>query len=117
MTVTEIGKDLVALCRQGQFDTATARHYAPSIVSIEADGQTGSGIDAIIEKGNWWMENHEIHGVEVEGPFVAGDQFVVRFALDITPKATGTRMLAVEVGVYSIIDEKIVEEKFYDLNA
>jgi ketosteroid isomerase-like protein len=33
--------------------------------------------------------------------------------MDITPKATGERIMMDEVGVYTVEDGKIVEERFY----
>ena len=67
------------------------------------------GVEA---KGAWWYANHEIHDVKVEGPYVHGDQFVVRFTMDVTPK-DGKRMSMDEVGVYTVLDGKIVEERFF----
>ena len=55
---------------------------------------------------------HEIHSVEVEGPYVNGNQFVVRFTMDVTPKG-GQRMQKDEMGVYTLADGKIVEERFF----
>ena len=55
----------------------------------------------------------QIHGVQVEGPYVNGDQFVVRFKMDLTPKATGERRTMDEVGLYTVKDGKIVEERFF----
>jgi ketosteroid isomerase-like protein len=53
----------------------------------------------------------------VEGPYVNGDEFVVRFTMDVTPKATGKRMKMDEVGVYSVKNGKIVAERFCYLQA
>ncbi len=71
------------------------------------------GKEALKQKGQWWQENHEVHGGSVEGPYVNGDQFAVRFKFDITPKATGERVTMDEVGVYTVKNGKITEERFY----
>ena len=71
------------------------------------------GKEAVKQKSDWWRENHEVHGGSVEGPFVNGDQFAVYFQMDITPKATGERMTLNEVGLYTVKDGKVVEERFY----
>ena len=55
--------------------------------------------------------NHTVHKAEVEGPYVHGDQFVVRFKMDVTPKG-GKRMSLDEVGLYTVKNGKIVEERF-----
>ena len=47
-----------------------------------------------------WNANHEVHDLKVEGPYVHGDQFVVRFKLDVTPKGE-KRIHLDEVGLYT----------------
>lgn len=115
MTVTEIAKDLVALCKQGQFEEAMPRYYADDIVSVEADGPNpeSRGIEAVKEKSKWWMENMTVHSVEVFGPFTNGDQFVAGFHMDVTNKMDGERSQMSEVGVYTVRDSKIVDERFF----
>jgi ketosteroid isomerase-like protein len=48
---------------------------------------------------------------------VNGDQFVVRFTMDVTPKETGKRVKMDEIGVYTVLNGKIVAERFYYLQA
>jgi predicted ester cyclase len=43
---------------------------------------------------------------------VHGDQFVVRFKMDVTPKGK-QRMSFDEVGLYTVKNGKIVEESFF----
>ena len=67
MSVMEIGKELVALCREGKNLEAIEKFYSPDIESVEAMampgmGQTQRGIEAIKGKTKWWYDNHEIHG-------------------------------------------------------
>jgi ketosteroid isomerase-like protein len=115
MGVREIAEDLAAMCRAGQFDESGEKYWADDVVSIEAmDGDMAEvrGKDGVRSKGEWWAANHEIHAVEVEGPYVNGDQFAVRFKMDITPKG-GERMSMDEVGVYTVRGGKIVEERFF----
>jgi hypothetical protein len=50
--------------------------------------------------------------VKTEGPYVHGHQFVVRFSMDITPKGE-SRMTMDEVGLYTVMEGKIVEERFF----
>ena len=63
-------------------------------------------------KGEWWANNHEVHGVEIEGPYLQGDQFAVRFKMDVTPKGA-ERMTLDEIGLYTIRAGKIAEERFF----
>ena len=119
MSVADVAKALVAKCSQGQFEEAMKAHYAPNIVSIEPCGNEQmparqEGIEAIEAKGRWWVENHEIHSMEVNGPFVGdGDQFAVQFKMDVTFKPTGSRMQNTEMALYTVKDGKIVQEEFF----
>jgi ketosteroid isomerase-like protein len=116
MTVQDIANDLVALCRAGDFDTPGQKYWADDVLSVEAmpgDMAEVRGKDAVKGKGDWWAANHEVHSSEVEGPYVNGDQFVVRFKMDLTQKASGDRIQMDEVGLYTVKDGKIVEERFF----
>ena len=55
-------------------------------------GQTQKGIEAIKGENTWWVENHEMHGGEVDGSFLDGNQSIVQFNNDVTPQQTGNRM-------------------------
>jgi hypothetical protein len=114
MTTSDIAHDLVALCKAGKFDEAGEKYWADDVVSVEAmgDDAVSHGKDAARGKGEWWAGAHEIHSVEVEGPYVNGDQFAVRFKMDITVKETGARQQMDEVGVYMLKNGKIAEERF-----
>jgi ketosteroid isomerase-like protein len=117
----EVGKKLVDLCKQGKFKEATDTLYSPNIVSVEAGAPPGQsakseGIAAVKAKGEWWEKNHEVHKAEVAGPWPNGDRFIVRFTMDITPKAgpmAGKRMTMDETGLYTVKDGKVVHEEFF----
>jgi ketosteroid isomerase-like protein len=115
MGIAEIAADFAALCAAGQSREAARRHWAEDVVSIEpfpGDMAVAKGREAVFAKHDWWEENHEIHGVEVGGPWIHGDQFALTFALDVTPKGGG-RVRMDEVGVYTVRGGKIVEERFF----
>ncbi|MES0136089.1 nuclear transport factor 2 family protein [Mesorhizobium sp. M0016] len=104
------------MLQQGDHLGAGEKYNADDIVSLEAmEGPMAiaRGKEALRQKGEWWQENHEVHGGSVEGPYVNGDQFAVRFKFDITPKATGERVTMDEVGLYTVKNGKITEERFY----
>jgi len=117
----DVGKKLVALCREGQTKEVMDQLYAPNIVSVEAmsDGKMPArteGIDGIRGKAKWWYDNHTIHSGKVEGPWPHGDRFIVRFTYDVTPKAgqmAGKRMTIDEAALYTVKDGKIVHEEFF----
>ncbi|HWA84744.1 MAG TPA: nuclear transport factor 2 family protein [Opitutus sp.] len=115
LSIAEIAHHLVALCRDGRWDEAVERHYSENIISVEPAGEDreSRGLAAVKAKGEWWLENHEVHGCEIEGPFVGADKFVVRFTLDVTFKPTAQRKSLDELGLYTVADGKIVHEQFY----
>ena len=116
MTIAELAKDFTDLLKQGNDEAAASKYNADNIVSYEAmEGPMAvcEGKEALKQKGDWWRENHEVHSVNVEGPFVNADQFAVRFKYDITQKQTGKRITMDEVGVYTVKDDKVVAERFY----
>ena len=115
MSTHDIAHDLVALCKEGKFDEAGEKYWADDVVSAEpmGDNPVSHGKDAARGKGEWWVNNHEIHSIEVEGPYVNGDQFTVRFKMDITMKESGQRMAMDEHALYTIKDGKIAEERFF----
>lgn len=115
MHTKDVANELVALCRQGQNMVAVDKFYAPNIVSLEVQDPMRElkGIDAVKGKGQWWEANHEVHGGSVNGPWVNGDNFVVEFKFDITPKATGQRTEMHEFAYYTVENGKIVKEQFF----
>jgi ketosteroid isomerase-like protein len=116
MSTAEVAKDFTDLLKANDHEGAGQKYNADNIVSYEAmEGPMSicHGKDAVREKGEWWRANNEVHGGSVEGPYVNGDQFVVRFKMDITPKESGQRVSMDEVGVYTVNDGLIVEERFF----
>ncbi|MGZ8405627.1 MAG: SnoaL-like domain-containing protein [Nitrospira sp.] len=117
MTTMDIAKEMAALCREGKNQEAIDRYYSPNIESIETCAMPGMdqiqrGIQAIKGKNQWWVENHEVHGGTVEGPYPNGDRFILHFKYDVTPKQTGKRMTLDETGLYTVQDGKITKEEF-----
>ena len=115
MSTQDIADDLVALCKEGKFGEAGEKYWADDVLSVEPMGENAKvqGKAAARGKGEWWSTNHVVHGVEVEGPYVNGDQFAVHFKMDVTPKASGQRMTMDEMGIYTVRGDKIAEERFF----
>jgi hypothetical protein len=113
VTTPDLARDFTNLLKSGQHDAAAAKYNAPDIVSYEAmDGPMAvcRGPEEIRKKGERWVENHEVHDMRIDGPYVNGDEFVVRFCFDVTIKQNGQRMMFDEAGVYRIVNGKIVSE-------
>lgn len=122
MSVESVAKSLVSLCREGKFFEAMEAHYADGIVSVEAAGNEQmpavmEGIEAVRGKSQWWSDNHEVHSLEILGPYFNQDQFSLHMKLDVTFKPSGARSTMNEVCLYDVQNDKIVKEHFfYDLS-
>jgi ketosteroid isomerase-like protein len=116
MTTTEIAEAFAALCKANKGDEAAAIYWSDDVVSIEPMDDPMArleGREAVLKKHAWWESTFEMHGGSVEGPFVHGDQFALRFQLDATNRETGERSEMTEIGLYTVRDGKVVEERFF----
>ena len=94
--------------------------YAENAESVEAvvppgrDVRIAKGRGAIKAKREDWLATHDIHKLDVDGPFVhPPNRFGVRFEAEVTQKATGQHMTLREVAVYTVEEGKIVREEFF----
>jgi len=120
-TIESVARELVELCRAGRNLDAINALYAPEIVSLEPAGNDQfpartTGIDAIRKKNQWWFDAFEVRRHEVEGPYINGDQFAVKYIFEATEKKTGTQQDLAEIGVYTVKDGKIAQERFFTLS-
>jgi len=103
MNTQELAKAFTDLCAKGELEAAGKKFWSDDIVSREpmtGDMAELKGRKAVEGKNQWWNANHEVHNFKVEGPYVHGDQFVVRFKGEVTPKGQ-KRMHLDEVGLYT----------------
>ena len=115
MSTQEVARSFTALCRAGKFDEAGHKFWADKVISIEPmSGPMAhlEGRKAVEAKGKWFSENNTVHDVKVEGPFVNGNEFTLRFEMEVTPKGK-TREKMVEVAVYKVMGDKVIEERFF----
>lgn len=115
MTTWEVAQAFAALCRSGAFEAAGAQFWADDVASVEAmEGPMARtvGAAAVKAKGDWWNANHDVHSVAIEGPWPNGDQFALLFRMDYTPKG-GARVQTDEIGLYTVREGRIVEERFF----
>lgn len=115
MSVADIAKQFTQALNKGDYAEAES-FWADDIVSIEAmEGpmHEARGREAVHGKGEWWTANHEVHSFETHGPYLNGDQFALRFSIDVTRKQSGERVQMEEVGLYTVRGDKITEERFY----
>ncbi len=120
-TLKRTADTLVEYCKTHQEAKGLDELYDPNCVSVEAqampgtDGREITGVDGIKGKHDWWGENFEVHGSDVQGPYLHGDdRFSVIFEIDTTNKMSGERSQMKEVAVYTTnADGKIMREEFF----
>jgi hypothetical protein len=118
MTTQEIGKKYVELVGAGRREECLATLFSPLATSAEAVAPPGreravQGIEALRAKSRFFLENHEVHRAELFGPYPHQDRFAVRFVFDVTFKPTGERRAIDEIGLFTVVDGKIVGEEFF----
>ncbi|MEO0895305.1 MAG: SnoaL-like domain-containing protein [Bacteroidota bacterium] len=118
MTTQDVANKWAEYCRTGQYDKAWEELYAQHCASIEMPGAQGfpqriEGMDAIKVKGEHFEAMVEtFHGVEIEGPVVAGNHFSATMKMDVTFKGMDRR-IDEEICVFHVENGKIVSEQFF----
>ncbi|MFC3999992.1 nuclear transport factor 2 family protein [Nocardiopsis sediminis] len=114
----EVADAYVAAFRGGDLARA-GELMAPDMVRVsplEGTGDAGEirGLDAIMANAARLTAEYDIRGVDVQGPFVSGDRFAVRFAFDQVHVPTGHRADTVKMCLYTVVGGRIArEEVFY----
>ncbi len=118
MSTQEIAEKLTQHCRDHTEAEALETLYSDDAESIEPmamEGQSpvSSGKGAIAAKHEWWAQNFEVHGAEVDGPYLNGTSFSLVFEIDATDKNSGERWKAKEIALYETDGDKIIRESFF----
>jgi hypothetical protein len=117
MSTQQVAARFMELCKQAKNFDAMEELYSDGIVSVEAvagpSGLETAGKKAVIEKSKKWAAGYEIHGGDVDGPYLAAEKFAVTFIFDVTEKASARRSKNREVAVYTVEDGKITREEFF----
>jgi ketosteroid isomerase-like protein len=113
VNIQQIANDVVILIREGKNKQAKNLYYADDIVSIEGNGDTLQGIEAIRQKStDWSAQVAQIHSASVSEPLVAADHFSLHIKMDISYK-NGYRAVMDEIAVYGVKDGKIAFEQYF----
>lgn len=114
-TPLEVAQAVVGLLRAGAAHEVEDKWLASGIESVEGVGASMAwkGKKAVQKKYRDWEADHEIHTMNVEGPWVGATGFAVRYAIDVTQKSTGQRSQMEEIAVYTVKNGKIVREEFH----
>ena len=113
-TPAEIGADVAAMLRNQIRDREIWDKWwdGDRIASIEGDGSTWTGREALNAKNEAWEAENEILGFEIKGPFVGATGFALHFDVKIKNRANGETMQMAEVAVYTVENGKVVREEF-----
>jgi ketosteroid isomerase-like protein len=119
MSIDQLARDFTKAVAEDNAEGYQA-YWSDSIVSLEPMPDSPmarvEGRDALLEKHAWWENNAEVHSTTTDGPYVFGNQFAVNYGMDVTMKnedGDSERSQMKEVGVYTVENDKIVEERFF----
>jgi len=111
----EVAQAVAGLARQNKLDQVEALWLAPGIESVEGVGASmaWSGKKSVLKKYRDWEADHEVHAMEVGGPWVGATGFALQYKIDLSQKSTGQRHQMEEIAVYTVKNGKIVREEFH----
>jgi len=119
-TALEVGRRLVELCAAGKHRQAIEELYADDAVAVEAmegpNGRETVGKPAILKMDEWWDQAHDVHAMEIDGPYPHDDRFICFMEVDVTAKEgpmAGQRTTMKEACHYTVADGRIVRSEFY----
>jgi hypothetical protein len=118
MNTYEIGKRYVELVIEGRREECLSTLFSQDAASVEAvefpgRERTVKGLDGLRAKSKFFLDNNEVHKMEVFGPYPHDDRFIVRFVLEVTFKPNGQRRSIDEAGLFTVADGKITREEFF----
>lgn len=114
MTTQDIANRLVELCSKGEYQTCYQELYSPEIVSIENDGTSVNGFEAMAEKGKQWNAGiAEMHDSWMGTPVVSGNWFSLPMGMKMTRTGESSPTTFEEICVYQVQNGKIVKEQFF----
>lgn len=116
--MVSMANEYVAMCRQGLFEEAMGLMFSADHVRVEPKNMLDPpaemhGLAAVRENSREFAGTTQIHGVEVDGPYVGGDgRFAVRFSIEATEAST-TRKTITKLDLYTVRDGRIVRSEVY----
>jgi hypothetical protein len=89
------------------------KYMSPDIVSVEGDGMTFTGLEALKGKHEHWASSVTMHWAKAEASFVGKDRFAITMSMECEAKdGSWPRSEITEIGVYDVKDGKVVREEF-----
>lgn len=119
--IDNVARDFTAMLRLGQFEAAGETFWSPDVTSAEPAAlsddipATVSGIAAVRAKHSARFGTARIDDLDIDGPFVTGDQFALFLDMLITDPASGEAKPFTGIAIFTVRDGRISEERyFYD---
>ena len=121
-SIKEVAYGLIECWNAMDFHRAYRSYYHQEAVKVEPTSigdypNEIRGLDQLMaQEDSIQQEIMETHQIYVaEGPFIGASGFSVVIKSDFTHRATGTRHIFREVGIFTIEDGKVVREEYlYD---
>ena len=119
MSIDQIAQEYVKYVKEGRFLELLDQLYAADAVSVEAAASPGyeraaHGLEALRGKSQGFEASHELHKLEVRGPWPHGEEkFAVHMTGEMTHRESAQRRVLDEIAVLTVRDGKIVSEEFF----
>ena len=119
MTIDYLAKDFAQMLLTGNCVEAAEKYWADDIVRIEpahypaGQARRATGFAAAHAKLLEWIDISDAADLAIDGPFVTGNVFALFLDMEITAAETGKREPFSEIAVFTVRDEKIVEERYF----
>lgn len=117
--IDDVARDSTAMLRLGQVEAAGKTFWPPDVTSAEPAALSddipaaASGLAAVRAKRSARFGTARIDDLDIEGPLVTGVQFALLLDMLITDPASGVAKPFAEIGILTVRDGSIVEERFF----
>lgn len=115
----DLAHDFSSLLLNGQAVAAAEKYWAVDIVSMEPENSREhgpaivTGYKAAHYKLTSWLDHSAMEELSIDGPFITGDHFALFIDMLIKRRATGERQPFSEIAIYTVRDQKIIEERYF----
>ena len=117
--INEVAREFTAMLRRGQFESAGEKFWAADVMSAEPAAVSDDipalvcGKEAVRRKIKSRFAEGDIYDLSIDGPFITGDQFALFLDMLMTDPATGKTQPFTEIAIFTVRDERIIEERFF----
>ncbi len=119
MTIDRLASDFAHLLLTGNPIEAAEKYWADDIIRIEparlpaGEPQQATGYAAAYAELLEWIEATDADELVIDGPFVTGNVFALFLDMEIAVPETGKREPFSEIAVFTVRDQKIIEERYF----